>query len=62
VISAQEKLNAPFNAQSILQHFDAAHEVGLDIVERATLALQQSNSGTRIEIFPRVVRSDRKCC
>ena len=35
----------PFNSKSVLEHLDAPHEVKLDIVERATLALEEGDPG-----------------
>ena len=32
--------NAPFYAESVLEHFDTSHEVELDIVKRTTLPLE----------------------
>ena len=36
---------APLYAQRVLKHLDAPHEVKLDIVERATLALEEGDPG-----------------
>ena len=35
----------PFNPEGVLEHLDSAHEVELDIVERAAFALEESNAG-----------------
>ena len=37
----------PINTQGVLKHLDAAHEVELDIVERAAFALEERNAGLR---------------
>ena len=35
----------PFNPEGVLEHLDSAHEVELDIVERAAFALEERNAG-----------------
>ena len=43
----REAARVPFDPEGVLEHLDAAHEVELDIVERAALALEERNAGLR---------------
>jgi len=58
------QFDVPFDTKRILQHFDTAHKVELDILERPSLSFQKSNPGLdrNFEVERRDQRTNSEDC